>query len=90
MSDQSKIARRHSIEVYSLHSYPGGFVVSIRPPHPVDGDRSCEITDHGKAIAYARVLRLECGFPITGDVPTNVVSLNKARARRDATPLGAS
>ena len=81
MSEPSKIDRRHSIEVYSLHSYPGGFVVSIRPPHPVDGDRSCEISDHGKAMAYARVLRLEYGFPITGAVMTNVVSIGSAREK---------
>ena len=90
MSEPSKIDRHQSIEVYSLHLYPGGFVVSIRPPHPVDGDRSCEITDHGKAMAYARVLRLEYGFPIAGEVQTNVVSLSAAKQRRVSASEGVS
>lgn len=74
----------HVIDVYAVHSYPGGYEVSLKPPLSDGVDRSCRIADLGRALAYARVLRLEYGFPITGAVMTNVVSFNGVRGSRVA------
>lgn len=70
------------IDVYRVHSFPGGFYVSVKPPLADGNDRASDFADHGKAMAYARVLRLEFGFLITGATADNVALLDDARKRR--------
>ena len=57
-----------TINVHALASHPGSYRVSLKPALSDGSTRESEFADHRDAMAYARLLRIEYGFRITGKV----------------------
>jgi len=78
---------KRRIEVYTDSNGPM-FCVRVDPPLEGGGTGRKAFGDLANAMAYARLLRLEFGFPITGEIANNVTSFNDARKRRGLPAVG--